>query len=621
MRVRALARQIAVGAGIMVMLGGTGAGVAAAVPMATAESRAVDEATPTLPAEAGVTVPGGTNEGVGDVLGLGYEQVIRLNGSKLEIVDPMHRGGELRESFDVGARRKLPVPSMDPFALRYPGLADLYRITGPEFEARSEGHEASRLAVDGEHIYVSTIRGSNGAAADGAIVRKYKVERQGEARVLTEVNSRTVKGHFAITALDAFTFKDREYLAIGLNTTGVRVVRADVKVATDDDPEGGMPNYRTVNATWDGRKHGLHERDMVSAVALGTAGDDRLIVVAGRVTYEGSAIQATDLLVGEDDGNVWHHKDIWTNNHRGVEDAIFEHWEWTNLIEFGTVGPQKKPMVAISWPTRNRTSFLFPDSGITWNWTDGLAPTTAVRYFTDGEGNNRVFVRRAPAGPILGMSVNTDWEFYEDVPDGQVHFAVPGYQAWTVKLENRSRQAMAFRSYAGSSRTAGCWFGSDLKPTDRPLPKTVSTVAAGGVAGPFVTAQRTVGSNCTTEPGAMYATFAPSNAPEQAQTVKLLGDMEGMRVDQEVGAGVLTVRTEREGEFGIRLIIEDRNDAPTPVGGPTLTGTRLTPAPGSDYEPTDDVDDPTRPVFRFTVTDQRWHVPGADELTNVTLPV
>ncbi|MDF2829352.1 MAG: hypothetical protein K0R01_2635, partial [Mycobacterium sp.] len=591
----------------------TFAGVSGTVAApAWAEGAAVSTP-PVGPEGHGVTIPDGRNQAVGDVLGLGFEQLIRLNGSKVEITAPSAFGGELLETFEVGAKQRYPRPSTLTGARTYPGLEKLEKVT-------DRTNEASRLAVAGDAIFVSTILGKDYADPTGSIVQKYVVQHDGDRRVLEKQNEYKLDGaNLAVTALDAYVHDGQEYVAAGLNTTGVRILQA---TAGEPGQLGSFRVFRHVHADWDGRL-GWWERDMVTTVQLGTDKQKRLILIAGKITYEHPAIVATDLRAGERVDDTGNHVYLWKNNDRWLDlgDMLNDRFEWPDVVEFGTVGPQETPIVAISWPTRNRTSFLFPDSGVTWNWTDGISPTTAVRYFTDGEGNNRVFVRRAPAGPILGMSAGGQWEFYEDVDDARVQSAVPGYRVWNLTLENQSRHDVTLTPYRGSTRLEGCWYGDDLS-TDRPLPATRIDLRAGGAAGPFVTARRTSGAACGNDhPGVLYAQVAPKGAPEQAQIVKLLGDVAGLRLDQEVGAGALTVRTERDGMFDVRLVVTDRHEAPTPVKAPTLTASRLTPAPAPTYKPTDYLDDPTRPVFRFTVTDQRWHVPGADELTNVTLPV
>jgi hypothetical protein len=620
MPTRAFARRVTVTLGIAALLCGGGVGVAVAAPSDVAEANstaAADEIT--LPAETGVTVPGSTNEAVGDVLGLGYEQVIRLNGSRLEIVAPAPRGGQVLESYEVGAKDAYPATHWQP---GYAGKPAYYGLTMLQNVKGSGG--ASRLAVAGGAVYVSTILGGDYSDAKGSVLRKYVVEKVGGTNLLKEEKSRVLPDNEAITALDAYVHKNREYVAVGLNVGGVRILRAD-------EAGPGMREVRAVHTDWTGRD-GVRERDIVTAVGLGTDDQNRLILVAGKITFEHPAIVATDLrsgererdtTVGPDKTDILHHTYLWQNNWREVDDLWWNgKYEWPGLIEIGRVGPNKKSVVAISWPTRNRTSFLYPENGLGWNWTDGTSPTTAVRYFTDADGENRVFVRRAPAGPILGMSATGGWEFYEDIPDGKVQYAVPGYRARSIMVENQSREAVAFRPYSGKTRAQGCWAGSELKLSADVLPKTTTTIAPNAAIGPFVTGQRTSKNGCLPEEaGALYFELVPSKAHERTQLIKLVEDQGGMRIDQQVGSGDLTVRFEQVGELGARLTITDQFDLPSPAAAPTLTATRLTPAPADDYDASDDVDDPTRPVYRFTVSNQKWQVPGADQLSNVTLPV
>ena len=74
------------------------------------------------------------NEVAADVLWLGDEQVVRLNGSRVEIVTPESRGGGVLTSFEAGTTATWP--GCD---LPFHGQDVL----------RAVGHEASRVAVVG----------------------------------------------------------------------------------------------------------------------------------------------------------------------------------------------------------------------------------------------------------------------------------------------------------------------------------------------------------------------------------------------------------------------------------------------------------------------------------------
>jgi hypothetical protein len=619
MRAWRLAGRAAIALGVVSLAGGLGATAATAQPVSTSEVTAAAAAdNPGLPPEARITIPGGTNEAVGDVLGLGYEQVIRIKGSKVEILDPSLRGGKVRLSFEAGARQNFPTqrPDLPGFPSKtYAGLVRMATV--------DPGREASRLAVVGSHIYVSNILANDDHTAPaGSEIRKYEVYMSGAYAAFREMKKyrKTLNGiddRYAVTALDAFMHEGREYLAYGLNTEGVRVARGDVE---------GLPTFRTVHADWDSRG-GVWTRDMVTVVQLGTDDQNRLLLIAGKITYEHPAIVATDLRVGEKDGpndtDVWHHTYLWKNNDRGLDlwDLWNERYEWPELIEFGTIGPNKRPMVAISWPTRNRTSFLYPETGVTWNWTDGLAPTTAVRFFTDPSGDNRVVVRRLWAGPVLGMDHAGGWVWHYDLGDDDIPNAIPGYRAWSLSIDNRSRSDVTLTPYRGGSRIDGCWLGTDLRTSGTNLPSDPISVPLGGRAGPYITAQSMLMKECWGDnEGVFYVQVAPKSAPDQTQLVKVIGGPGGLRIDQQVGGGGLTARLEQDGATGYRLVVADQHGAPTPAGAPTLTAKRLTPE-STATKVTDSPDDPSRPVYRFTVSNQKWQVPGADQLSNVTLPV
>jgi hypothetical protein len=568
-----------------------------------------------LPPAAGAAMPTNTNEAVGDVLGLGYEQVIRLNGSKVEIADPGNRGGTVRKSFEAGTSRHYPGSPVF-YGSKYFTDDGAVRAIAPMFGWTGVDHAASRLTVLNDSIYVSSLRsrtdGWGKLHPDGSAVRKY------DAATGELVNERFIlsPADVAVTALGAYEFKGHEYLAIGLNRFGVRVVDTNVD---------GMPDVRVVHDDWNGR-NGLWDRDIVLAVALGTDAQGRFILVSGLMTYEYSAVVAVDLEDGSTRGDRAVH-DIWSYNHRNT----FDPWQWPDLIRIGPFGAEGKILVAINWPVLpgypewSQVSYHDASSGEVFIRVDG-GSAQGIRFFTDAQGGNRVAMLRSGSlhgtyGSLGEAGPNGGWYHY-DVGADDLHDAVPGYRAWAVTVENRSRAKIALTTHHGATRMDGCWYGSELRGLSRPIPAEPTEIPAGGTAGPFGTAQRTFGEGCaSSHPGVLYAQVAPDGAPQETQLVKLLGDKEGVRVDQQVGAGRFTVTAERAGTTGVKLIVTDQHDEPTPVGVPSLTAKRLTPEPASTHKITTSVDDPYRPVYRFTVSGQSWHVPGADQLSNVTLPV
>ncbi|MDR5701953.1 hypothetical protein, partial [Agromyces aerolatus] len=206
-------------------------------------------------------------------------------------------------------------------------------------------------------------------------------------------------------------------------------------------------------------------------------------------------------------------------------------------------------------------------------------------------------------------------------PVGDLPWMVPGYRPWSIQIDNRTRTNLSSRAFAGSTRAEGCWYGADLRTASDPLPVQPVPVAMGGRSGAFMTGQRLRGASCGDNPGVFYIHVEPAGAPGQRQVVQLRGTASGIEVVDQVGAGRFTVHTEREGA-SVRVVVSERHDPPSVVSAPVLEAARLTPAPAAQHVPTDDVNDPSRPVHRFTLSGVSWNVPGAaSDLTEATLPL
>ena len=85
----------------------------------------------------------GPNEAAADVMGLGFDQVVRLRGSRVEIVAPPSGGGVVLASFKAGTDAT------------WPGCD---RPFHGQDVLRAIGHEASRVSVVGGRIAVSLVR-------------------------------------------------------------------------------------------------------------------------------------------------------------------------------------------------------------------------------------------------------------------------------------------------------------------------------------------------------------------------------------------------------------------------------------------------------------------------------
>jgi hypothetical protein len=324
----------------------------------------------------GLTVPGGPNEVVGDVRGLGTEQVIRLNGSQVEIVEPQTDGGSVLNSFEAGTNEQWPAKR---------GFIPIF--SGQRYLA-GMGHEASRVAVLEDAIYVSSVSTREDDATEetrpaGSSVRKYSAEGE----LLAE---RVFQDDVAVTSLDAFRHDGTAYLAIGLNRGGVRVAYAEQR---------GLPDAQTVHPEW-----GVDRPDQTESVTvaeLGVDADGDLLVVAGRVASGGHpTVTAVDVATGADQ---W-------QNYRVPYGAF----AWPNQVAIGPFGPSGRPQVAISYPLIGRVSFVDAATGADWTYLD-RGDATYVRFYDNAAGEHRVAINAdraiiggvGPGGRFVDVATST----------------------------------------------------------------------------------------------------------------------------------------------------------------------------------------------------------------------
>lgn len=329
---------------------------------------ALDELTRT---SARSTVGAARNQATGDVLGRGYEQVVRIEGSRVVIADPVTHGGAVLREFEAGLDRAWPTRDVGDGSRRPV-------FYGQESLADVVHHDASRIAVHDDRVYVSRLRvDAKTGRADGSQVLVYSAE--GEL-----LDERSFPDEIAVSALAVHEHDGQPYLAIGLSQHGVRVARAD---------ESGLPDFRAVHEDWTGRQiwYSAPRRDQVTVVELATDTAGRLLLIAGNITYNNPAVVATDLRV--DEAGVWTTRFLWKNNDRGVLDYD-RNWQFPDLIDVGALGSGGRQLVAIAWPWLGRVSFLDLATGTDWTWVDGPAGAHAVRFFEGRDGIGYVAIAR-----------------------------------------------------------------------------------------------------------------------------------------------------------------------------------------------------------------------------------
>ena len=296
----------------------------------------------------------GPNEVAADVLGLGDEQIIRLNESRVEIVAPESCGGRVLASFEAGVDTT------------WPGCD---RPFHGQDVLRAVGHEASRVAVVGRRIAVSIARCPADPTSDqqgSSVVELYELDG-------TLVTRRSFADGVAVTALDGVVVHGIAYLAIGLSASGVRVALAD---------EPGLPDHHSIPADWRGQIGRRKDREIVVAVSFGVADDGRAVLVAASITPDGTAIVVTDVL----DGRL-----LWSDNVVSAE-PLRDH---PTSIAVGRFGRPAVPTVSVAWSS-GRLTLHDASRGTRPYSADGQPqnPVTAQRFVTDRNGRCLLAVQR-----------------------------------------------------------------------------------------------------------------------------------------------------------------------------------------------------------------------------------
>lgn len=353
------------------------AGTVAPSASAASESELVEADAAAEPQpDKNITVGQNRNEATGDVLGRGSEQLIRIEDGKIVILENGRPGAAVLKTIDADLNTKWPT-------VGFTGTDVKPAFRGGLTLGHTVKHAPSRLAVLGNHIYVSRLLTRKEGAfwvEAGSVVTTYSALTGQKVRN----GERVFPDDVAVTALDAYEFDGEPYLAIGLNTYGVRVARVD---------RPGLPDVRIVHEnTWTGR--GENERDMTTVVKLGVDDYDRFVLVAGRVTWDGAALVTTDLRAGST--NKYAGTELWGNNWRTKDDTK-NRLQWPDLISFGKLGrgaTRTHELMAVAWPTLGRVSFLDATNGIDWNWVDGPTGAHGIRFFTSNQGEGLVAIGR-----------------------------------------------------------------------------------------------------------------------------------------------------------------------------------------------------------------------------------
>ncbi|HEU4331012.1 MAG TPA: hypothetical protein VFR40_07815 [Lapillicoccus sp.] len=192
------------------------------------------------------------------------------------------------------------------------------------------GHAAGQVASVGGRIAVSTVQCADATGPTGSRGSSTVSLYEADGSLVT---SRTFPEGVAVTALDGITVDGVDYLAVGLSTSGVRIVRAD---------RAGLPDHHGVPADW--RRHAAvtGDREIVVAVRFGQTDEGQTILVSGALTGDGAALVVTDV----DDGHL-----LWGDNHLSNQPLR----DRPTSIEVGRFGPAGVPTVSVAWSSGRLT--------------------------------------------------------------------------------------------------------------------------------------------------------------------------------------------------------------------------------------------------------------------------
>jgi hypothetical protein len=569
----------------------------ASVPAAHAEETTTTAKTPAtstpevtanaeLPTDAGITMPEKGNETTGDILGLGYEQHITLEAPDeggdngiVRIWQPASRGGALIKEFTAaGANR-----TWEKNGYGIPETPHGAKILN------DNGIQPYHIAVAGNSIYVAIKHKAPFTQPWGSSILRFSTDG-----VL--LNSHRFENQLAITALDAAG----GVLAVGLNRYGVRILDGNT-----------LQEIRSIYASWS--DSGLWNGDMVSAVKFGTDSSGRSVIAVSKFTYNDNALYVANSGTGEH---------LWATHYRKQSDK----WEWAQSITSGRFGPNNEPAFAVAWagPTSNNKASIYAASdGNDLESQDGDASITALRLFANADGKNVLAVARGEKSQLVGSNSAGGLEtLAETTSTDLVERFVPGYKSLVLSVSNQARENVQFQSFSGPSLAKGCWLNRELVGGS-PIPAGPVPISAGAVSSSFGVGQATAG-DC----GSAGVFFGDVSLPDGSgrQLVKVVVDGNTPRIVEQGGNGRFVFDIASAGSGGMLgawtlTVREQQSEGVSVVAAPTVTGERLTPAPAEGWKSTDQIDDPSRPVYRFQVSGTQWKIPGANEgLTETVLP-
>lgn len=594
-----------------------GAQSAAAAIMATPSAAPVDGAgvdeLSGLPRLAAAT--NSNTEGVGDVLGLGYEQRVVLDGDTVKIYGPTDAGEPLLSSFKAIANTT------------YHTHRSLFEPIEGFQNLQHHGFFKPMLAVGTNAIYVTEpINGSSGSPfTEGSMIRRWEWFPQLAQPRWIQNRMAEHRGGHVVTAIATGMVGGTEVVAVGLNKHGARIHRADTLAY----PANG---YMFAN-DWNGYRGWqppAYARDHVTAIGIGKIAGRGDVLFLGRMTTEAHAIHAYDAAANTDTS-------FWNIEHRPHQ--RMEDFRYPTSFAFGdrdTSGAARK--IVATWNRESQVVIFDPKTQQELGRTGELHSAGRwARFFPAADGTEHLAVALDHGGRAFRYSPGTGTKLTE-LPIGDHGRTMvnptefldwfPGYKSFDLTVVNDSRNPIDVTWTGSTDADKGCWIAASL-PAAAALPTGASTS--------FRTGYYTVGNpvqdaDCQRVERGMFLTAAPAGAHRVGSLIARLFEENGALItDPEkwvVTDGTLQVsltrNTANPHPFGWTVTIADAIGEPVLAtdSEPTLEATRLTAAAGSGTIPDpNSPTDPMYPVYRIQVDGIAWTIPDITKNNTATVRV
>lgn len=554
-------------------------------------------------------------EAAADVLHLGRQQRVVLEGKDIAIYDHPAHGGALLHKITGAVKSDWPTEKMTP------SLHDWVNNANYKDAARN-GVWGSTIAVSGDGIFVTDPQVETKRTGTGHVisrnhtvtsttVQKYQVERSPSGQYETRTGPAAVHaGNHVVTRLASGNVNGEDVIVMGLNHNGIRIHKAS------DLKSSSLAKYEL-----------KHLKAAVVSLAVGTRDDGRQMVAFGQV--HDFHVAMVDATTGED-----------LAIYRGEGHA-------PTSLAFGKMGPDDKQFLGVGYVAGKWKAKLLDPMGphhspARSHYTDDHPGAVhALTFFEDAQGEKRLAVSRnfdANRANVLKRSDSdidrmeaVEWTDRKvDLTHQEMREAGSGFWRGRLLVENATKQPVDAYISSANDGQKGCWVNPPGKKDSFPAGKPV-VVEPGKTSPEYAATPSTLGSSfdCLGKERSMYVTVTKKDQPGSRQVAKVTYNQQNGKLavdsaDGSKGGNVLAVQMSSvhngsgDNPLGTwKLKITDHGE-PSISQPPKLEGKRLTAAPSQawldEIEENGTVpgpDDPRRPVYRFDVPSVEWKVPGA----------